>query len=433
MRPFVVKPVSSLKGKVLLSGDKSITHRAVILSALSFGKTRIKNFPANKDCAETVNSFKKLGVKIKFSNGALCVYGKGLLGLKKPASPIFINESGTTLRLLLGVLAGQNFSSVLKAGKPLSKRPMLRVVTPLRKMGAHISKEQPPFFIQPSPLKGIIYKMPVASAQVKSALLLAGLYAKGKTKIIEPIPTRDHTERMLKLFRADIKTKGGAAIIRHKELVSPGEIHIPADISSAAFLIVAALCVAGSHVVIKDVSLNPSRGGALKVLKRMGADIRIVQRPRAKCAGEPMGDIIVCASPLEGTTVEVKEAPSLIDELPVLMAAAAVARGTTVFRGVGELRVKETDRIRSMVENLKKMGARIRVRACAGRQDVIIEGPVRLKGANVKSFGDHRTAMSLVVAGLSARGSTYLDDTSCIAKSFPEFLTVLNRLKGKSA
>ena len=292
MPPFVLRPNSNpgLTGKIYLPGDKSIAHRALILSAIAPSDTRIRNFPFNKDCLATVNSLKKLGIKIKLISGKrVIVYGKGLCGLTCPKSPISIEESGTTFRLLLGILAGQKFRVKLSAGKFLSGRPMLRVIQPLRMMGAAISarkikasgkpEEYPPVTITGNYLKGITYKTPVASAQVKGAILLAGLFAQGETKVIEPLKTRGHTERMLKLFKANLKVNGKAVTVKGlKELVSPGEIYIPGDISSAAFFMVGASIISGSEVLIKNLGLNPGRAGIIKVLKRMGAKIKIRER-----------------------------------------------------------------------------------------------------------------------------------------------------------
>ncbi len=436
MRPFVARPFSRLKGEISLPGDKSIAHRSIIISAISRGLTKIENFPANKDCLSTIKAFKKLGVKITKISSTVTVNGAGLLGLKKPKGPVLAGDSGTTLRLLLGILAGQNFKTKVVAGPSLSQRPMLRVTKPLRMMGAQIKarvekrgskiEEYPPITIRGGNLKAITYEMPVASAQVKSAILLAGLYTRGATKVIEPIKTRDHTERMLKLFKADLKVRQNTIVIKgDRELVSPGVLTIPGDISSAAFFIVLAAIIPDSKVLMRNVSLNPSRTGIIKVLKRMGADITVNSSQLTVHSGEPIGDIVVRSSKLKGTTVKKEEIPSLIDELPILMVAACFAKGKTVFEGVGELRVKETDRIRSLSSNLRKMGVDIRVDST---EKVIIRGLKQLKGARVKSFGDHRTAMSMVVAGLAAIGRTYIDDISCINKSFPGFLKFLGTL-----
>jgi len=469
MGSFLVEGLSRVKGKINLAGDKSIAHRSVILSALSKGKTTIQNFPANADCISTINAFKKLGIKITGKlklgvSGTVSVFGKGLWGLNKPKSPIFVADSGTTLRLLLGVLAGCDFKVKLIGGKSLSKRPMLRVTVPLRLMGARIrsqgqcaslpegdkvsaqaspkgtmsqgkKEEYPPITIEGGNLKAITYRMPVASAQVKSAILLAGLYTDGTTKIIEPVKTRDHTERMLKLFRANIKVKGDKILIKgDRRLVSPQRIYIPGDISSASFFMVAASILPDSEILMRNVNLNPSRMGIVKVLKRMGADIKITMSPGHQATGaEPMGDILVRSSGLKATIVKKEEIPSLIDELPVLMVAACCARGKNIFEAVGELRVKETDRINSMVNNLRKMGADIQVTKSPGHQvtskeHIVVKGKAELRGARVKSYGDHRTAMSMVVAALGAGGQTIIDDVSCINKSFPGFLATLNNL-----
>jgi 3-phosphoshikimate 1-carboxyvinyltransferase len=438
MRPFLVRGSGRLKGELTLSGDKSIAHRALIISALAPGKTVITNFPANKDCLATLNTLKKFGLKIKQEDSrTVTVFGKGLYGLAKPKGSVFIGESGTTLRLLLGVLAGQNFSTKLTAAKSLCRRPMLRVNAPLRMMGARITarrksstgkEEYPPLAIRGGNLKAITYRMPVLSAQVKSAILLAGLYASGRTRVIEPVKTRDHTERMLKLFKADIKVKQNTIVIKGgPELSSPGRISIPGDISSAGFFITAAAILPGSRLLIKNVSLNPSRIGAINVLKRMRADIKL-RRTGLRSAGEPAGDIIIKSSSLKGVRVKREEIPSLIDELPVLMVAACLAKGKSVFEAVGELRVKETDRISSMQDNLARMGAHIRVEKHGRSENIVIEGSKQLKGAKVKSFSDHRTAMSLVIAGLSASGTTLIDNLDCINKSFPDFLALLKPL-----
>jgi 3-phosphoshikimate 1-carboxyvinyltransferase len=437
MRPFFVHGSSGLKGEIALPGDKSIAHRSIIVSSLSPGQTVIENFPANKDCLSTLNAFKKLGLKIEFRDSTrVCVIGRGLHGLSRAKGPISVGESGTTFRLLLGVLAGQNFETKLIAGKFLSKRPMLRVNAPLRIMGAKIisgrttnQEEYPPITVGGGQLKGITYKMPVASAQVKSAILLAGLYARGVTQVIEPIQTRDHTERMLKLFKAGIQIKPNNIVITgNRELISPGRIYIPGDMSSASFFIVGATILPDSWLLIKKVNLNPSRIGIINVLRRMGANIQLSAISYQLSAGEPMGDIVIRSSKLKGTVVKKSEVPSLIDELPVLMVAACFARGETIFEGVGELRVKETDRIKSMCENLTRMGAKISVGRDTNSESIIIEEKKRLKGAKVKSFSDHRTAMSMIIAGLAAAGKTQIDDASCISKSFPDFLKILRLL-----
>lgn len=424
-----------LKGSVSPPGDKSIAHRYIILSSLSDAVTRIANLPFNQDCLSTVKAFQKLGVRIAFNprHQIATVKGRGVEGLKKPGTPIFAGDSGTTFRLLLGVLAGQTFPVELTAGKSLSRRPMRRVTEPLRMMGAKISakrkaqtlklEEYPPITIQGGKLKPIVYRLPVASAQVKSAILLAGLYADGVTKVIEPVPTRDHTERALKAFKADIRINRNIIALRGgKDLVSPAALRVPGDISSASFFIVLASIFSCSHLIIRNISLNPSRIGIMKVLKRMGAKIKITTYDLPLTTYEPIGDLVVKTSVLNGTIVKSQEVPGLIDELPILIVAACFAKGQSVFEGVEELRVKETDRIRAMAGNLRKMGAEIEVKKTGRREDIIVYGARNLVGAKVHSCGDHRTAMSMVVAGLCAEGETIIDDVSCIDKSYPGFL-----------
>ncbi|MFH0827923.1 MAG: 3-phosphoshikimate 1-carboxyvinyltransferase [Candidatus Omnitrophota bacterium] len=456
MAIFKIHGPGRVNGRVSLPGDKSIAHRLVILSCLSENSTTINNFPFNDDCVSTARAFKSLGVELTFdsSQSRLKIKGKGLNGLKKPRMPIFVGESGTTLRLLLGVLAGQDFQVKLTCAESLSQRPMLRVTLPLRKMGAEITcrknnqgEEYLPITIQGGELFPITYKMRVASAQVKSAILLAGLYAKGLTQVIEPVKTRDHTERLLKAFGAEIKIQSGRVFVKGgKGLVSPKFISVPGDISSAAFFMVLAAITAGSRIILKNVSLNPSRMGVIRVLKRMGASIKVSSSQLPVARFEPMGDIEVRSGNLKGVIIKKEEIPSLIDELPVLMVAACCARGKSRFESVGELRVKETDRIKSMSENLKKMGADIQVTSyqlpvpssqspvpslqlpVARREDIVIRPVDSLKGADVKSFGDHRTAMSMIVAGLSAQGITTIDDIRCISKSFPGFIKVLKSI-----
>ena len=441
MKSFSIRPTSGVRGIVILPGDKSIAHRALILSAIARGSTRINNFPANLDCLCTLEALKKLGIRIskvrRFRGSfGIKVFGRGLSGLKKPLKPIFLGESGTSFRLLCGLLSGYDFRVRLEAGVFLSRRPMRRISLPLRMMGAKIiarrllPEEYPPFTVKGGILKGITYKLPVASAQVKSAIILAGLHARGVTRVIEPIRTRDHTERMLKLFQANIKTKENIVTIKGlKELVSPGIIDIPGDISSAAFFIILTAILPGSGLLIKNVSLNPLRTGVLRVLKRMRADIKIIRSfSRRNAKVEPAGDIAVKSSLLKATLVKKEEIPSLIDELPVLMVAASLARGRTIFEGVGELRVKETDRINSMLKNLKRMGAQIKIVKKKGLEHIVIDGVKELRGSRVKSFGDHRSAMSMLVAGMAARGETRIADVACIRKSFPDFIDKLTSI-----
>lgn len=436
MKPFLIKNKSILCGKINLPGDKSIAHRALILSALSCGKTILKNFPVHEDSLATLNALSDLGVAILLKGNQVLVSGKGRGSLRKPPKPISAGNSGTTLRLLLGVLAGEDFQAKITAGKYLSLRPMARVNVPLRLMGADIrakikaNQEYAPIVIRGGQLKGIVYRLPVASAQVKSAILLAGLAAEGKTQVIEGLSTRDHTERMLKAFGANIVVnKKSITLNPDKNLFTPGQIYIPGDISSAAFFMVCAAIIPGSKISLQKVSLNPGRIGIIKVLKKMKAKIKVTPFRKGTTEGfEPIGNIAVSSSKLKSTTIASSEIPSLIDELPVLMVAACFAQGKTIIKGAGELRVKETDRINSMVKNLKRMGADISVSKSGSQESIIIKGKGRLFGASLKSFGDHRTAMSMIVAALAAEGKSRIDDVACISKSFPGFLAALQAL-----
>lgn len=388
-----------------------------MLSAISKGVTRISNFSFNYDCARTKEILSRLGVKIRLKGRAIVVYGKGLWGLSRPRGTLYAGESGTTARLMLGLLAAQRFDSLLDGSSFLRKRPMERVVVPLEMMGARFSnRKRLPIKVFGSPLSGIRYRMPVASAQVKSAILLAGLYADKGTTVIEGVnKSRDHTERILRLFKG-----------RAKALKSPGNLAIPGDISSAAFFIAAAAILKGSRIVIKNVSINPTRMGFIRALKRMGARIDIKPAASGK-KWEPAGNIEVRpARRLKSTIVRKREIPFLIDELPILMVCACFAEGATVIHGVGELRVKETDRIRSMIYNLGKMGASVK----SAGDTLIIKGGAPLRAAaGLKSFADHRTAMSMVIAGIcAAGGASTIDDIKCVNKSFPGFLPVLKSL-----
>ena len=435
-KPFLIKHKFIPSGRIKLDGDKSIAHRALILSALSRGKTVLKNFPVHDDSLATINALSALGVKISRKKGVVSIKGCGRQGLLVSNQPIFVNNSGTTLRLLLGVLAGMDFRTKVVAGEYLSLRPMSRVNAPLRLMGARITavikdnEEYAPIVISGGKLKGIVYQAKIASAQVKSAILLAGLFAKGKTQIFERVSTRDHTERMLKLFGANIVVNNNNIILNpSQDLAGPAEIYIPGDISSAAFFIVLAAIIPKAKIVIERSSLNPSRMGIINVLRRMRAKIKIVVSKVDKPVNfEPRGELTISSSKLRGTVVLPREIPSLIDELPILMVAACFAKGSTIFKGVGELRVKETDRINSMAVNLRKMGADIQVNKVGGQENIVIQGQGRLCGSELKSFGDHRTAMSMVVAAFAAEGESRLDDISCVSKSFPEFLKTLKSL-----
>ncbi|MDP8260651.1 MAG: 3-phosphoshikimate 1-carboxyvinyltransferase [Candidatus Gygaella obscura] len=433
--PVLIPKLKKLRGTVTFPGDKSIAHRAIIISSIAKGRCVIEHFPFNNDCLTTLEIFKLLGVKIKVikNKEKIIVYGRGIGNLKKPQKSLYCKSSGTTIRLLAGILSAQRFNSSLTASKTLSKRPMLRITRPLRLMSADIKgklrqkEEYPPLKIKGKSLKGIYYKLPIASAQIKSAIFLAGIYASGKTTVEEVFASRDHTERMLKIFKARLTRKNRKITIHKvKELIAVKSLFIPGDISSAAFFIVASCILPGSRIKVRNLGINPTRSGIIKVLKRMGADIEIT---RKNDKVEPVADLDVCYSPLKATKIKVKEIPLLIDEVPILMVAACFAKGTTIIEGVNELRVKETDRVRSMVDNLIKMAADIKIVRKNKRQDLVIRGVRNLKSASLKSFQDHRTAMSLIIASLGLSKAARIDNLSCINKSFPEFFKILKKLK----
>lgn len=431
MKPILIKPIRGLRGTIALPGDKSISHRAVLLSALANGRTTIENFLFSDDCLITLNVLKELGVKVLVDKKRSRVVIESQGCLCAPRRPLFMGESGTSARLFTGLLAGQDFSSRLTAAASLLKRPMARVIDPLTEMDARICGRMRgrecylPLEISSSRLRGISWTQKVSSAQVKSAILLAGLFAHGETLVREPLPTRDHTERMLKLFGAPVHVGKKGIRISRSRLVTPGRLVIPGDISSAVFFIVGALLVKNSMIRLGGVGVNPTRLGAVRVLKRMGGRIRLTDQ---RGSFEPVADIDVSTSVLKSTIIRKEEIPALIDELPVLMVAASLAKGRTVIEGIGELRVKETDRIRSMCLNLTKLGVDIQVKSLKKRESVVITGVKSLKAGSLMSFLDHRTAMSMVVAGLTCKSSSKLDDVGCISKSFPGFLTALRQL-----
>ena len=431
----IIHHAPPLQGTLVVPPDKAVCHRAVLVAALATGDTEIRPWPAADDCQRTLELVQALGVSVKRSSEAVTIVGKGIEGLRAPTREVFCGESGTTFRLAAGLLAGQPFTVRLSAGASLSRRPMRRIVEPLVQMGARLEgtpssllpqEVLPPLTVQGRrPLRAIRYEMPVASAQVKSAILLAGLYADGRTTILEPQPTRDHTERMLRHFGLRLACAGPEVSVEPGTLTSPGALVLPGDVSSAAFFLVAASCIAGSRVALQGVGLNPTRIGLLDILQRMGG---CVSASTADGSWEPRGTVVVEARPLRGITLKSHEIPGVIDELPIVMAAAACARGTTHLQGVGELRVKETDRIQSMVNGLRQLGSRIHLEA----PDVIVIEGGPLRGGLVDSAGDHRTAMSLAVAGLAAEGATTVQGAECAAKSFPEFFDQLRLLAGSS-
>ena len=420
MEKTVIERKGGLKGEVTVPGDKSISHRAVIIGSLAKGKTRIIEPSRGDDNLRTLNAFRMMGIEVDEPKvDQLIINGRGLYGLTEPEDVIDAGNSGTTVRLLTGLLTGQRFFSVITGDRYLRKRPMKRVVEPLSSMGAKIWGREngnfAPLAINGTRLNPIDYVSPIASAQVKSAILLAGLYADGVTKITEPSLSRDHTERMLRFFGANLKRKDNSVSIAGGSNLEGRELEIPGDISSAAFFIVAALVIPNSEVFLKRVGVNPSRTGILEVLKKMGANIQLLNE--YETWGEPVADILVKTSRLKGTKIDGDLIPKTIDELPILSLAASVAEGDTVIKDAKELRVKETDRIKAVASELKKFGAEVEEFDDGMR----ISGKDKLMGCNCQSFGDHRIAMSLIIAGLMASGKTVVEDTSCIGTSFPEF------------
>ncbi len=426
----------ALSGEIAAPPDKSISHRAVILAALADGKSSIKNFLAAEDPLRTVEAFRQMGIEIEGVKGSrgqgvkgtadLIIHGRGLIGLNAPKGIIDCGNSGTTMRLLCGVLVGQPFSVTLTGDASLSKRPMQRIITPLTEMGAKITSQAkgcPPLNVAGGSVKPISYKSPVASAQVKSAVLLAGLYCDGITSVLEPDRSRDHTERMLGAAGVETKIENLEVSVKGRAHLNPLNMTIPGDFSSAAFFIAAGAVVPGSEILIRDVGVNPTRTGFLEILKLMGARIEI--RNEHEASGEPVADLQVRYAPLTGIAIGGDLILRAIDEFPILCAAASLASGTTKITGARELRVKESDRIKSMAEGLKKMGAGVEEL----EDGIIIHGRDRLLPAALQSYGDHRVAMSMAVAGLMSQGETIIEDSDCINTSFPGFMEMLNRLQ----
>ncbi len=421
-----VKPLEAgIRGVYIPPGDKSISHRAVMIASLAKGISRITNFLTADDCLNTVQAMQALGVSIQTGKNDIVVRGAGLSGLKAPEKEIYCGNSGTTMRLLSGILAGQPFETTLTGDESLSRRPMKRVTEPLREMGAEISGPDhgnfPPVKIKGGKLKGIYFDNKLSSAQVKSALMFAGLYAEGETVIHEDVLSRDHTERLFELFKADFEKDDKNVIVRPTKKLAGLDFRVPSDPSSAAFFIVAAIHSEDSFLTIKDVCLNPTRTGFLEVLKRMGAKIEVKV---GESDYEPIGDLKCFTSFLRGTTISGKMIPRVIDELPILMVAAAMASGETVIRGAQELRVKETDRIKAMSDNLKALG----VQVTEHEDGCTIHGKAFIRGGKAKSYGDHRTAMSMAIAGLLSQEGVEIEDIDCVSTSYPGFFEDLAAL-----
>jgi 3-phosphoshikimate 1-carboxyvinyltransferase len=416
---FLVAPGGSVDGEIRVPGDKSISHRSVMLGALADGETLVKGFLQGEDALATVAAFRALGVSIEGPRrGELTIRGAGVDGLREATGALDMGNSGTSMRLLAGILAGQSFASELTGDASLLRRPMQRIITPLARMGAMIEAAEggrPPLRIAPSAgLRGIHYDLPMASAQVKSAVLLAGLFAEGSTSVTEPAPTRDHTERMLRGFGYPVTEKDGVIGLAGGGRLQGTEIDVPADISSAAFFLVAASIAPGSELLLTHVGINPTRTGVLRILELMGGDIAV--RNKRTVGGEPVADILVRHAPLRGIDIPRELVPLAIDEFPALFVAAACAEGTTTLRGAEELRVKESDRIASMAEGLTTLGVRNEVLD----DGIVIEGG-RLGGGTIRTFHDHRIAMAFAVAGLRAEGEVRILDCEHVATSFPGF------------
>ncbi|MDR3091136.1 MAG: 3-phosphoshikimate 1-carboxyvinyltransferase [Clostridiales bacterium] len=414
---ITVSPKKNLRFETDIPADKSISHRAVMLGAIAKGDTRIKNFLTGEDCVSTVNCLRAMGVSAELNGAEATVRGRGLRGLRAPSAPLDAGNSGTAMRLILGILAGQGFTSRVIGDESLSRRPMNRVITPLSQMGAQIeaSRGRAPLTVTGGPLRGIDYDMPIASAQVKSAILLASLYAEGPTVVRESPESRNHTEIMLKLFGADVSSENGIITSRPVPELRAADITVPGDISSAAFFIVLGLCSENSEITIRNVGVNPTRAGLLDALRAMGADITLSNR---RGEGEPTADITARSSRLRGAIIRGSLIPRMIDEIPVFAVCAALAEGRTVIRDAEELKVKESDRVRTTAEMLRAFGAN----AEETGDGLIIEGGEHLRGGRVDSKGDHRIAMSAAVAGVCARsGDTVIEGAECAGISFPGF------------
>lgn len=414
-----------IRGEVSIPGDKSISHRAVMFGALSQGITEVTGFLQGADCLSTISCFNRLGIEIENTLSKILIHGKGLHGLTAPTEVLDVGNSGTTTRLISGILAAQPFETTLDGDASIRKRPMKRIMTPLQMMGADIKSQLDngcaPLIIRGQALHGIHYNSPVASAQVKSSVLLAGLYAEGVTSVTEPVLSRNHSEIMLQYFGAKVSSEGTTATIWPEPDLAGQKVNVPGDISSAAYFIAAGLLVPDSELLIKNVGINPTRDGILKVALAMGADITLLNENRD---GEPTADLLVRSSSLHGTTVEGDLIPTLIDEIPIICVMAACAEGTTVIKDAAELKVKESDRIAVMVSQLSAMGVDI-----VGTDDgMIIHGGKPLHGATIQTFMDHRIAMSFAIASLIAEGTTTILDQEVVNISYPGFYEDLDRI-----
>ncbi len=416
----------SLTGEITVPGDKSISHRSVMFGAIAEGDTTVTGFLLGDDCLNTVSCFRQMGIEIEQTGEKLIIHGKGLNGLKEPKEVLDVGNSGTTIRLLMGILAGCDFHSTVIGDESIGKRPMTRVTKPLSEMGARIEGRQngefTPLSIRGGQIKGITYHPPVASAQIKSSILLAGLQAEGKTTVIEPEKSRDHTERMIRQFGGVVEEDGLAVSVQGGQTLTGTTIHVPGDISSAAFFLVAGAIVPNSSITLKNVGLNPTRSGIIDVLQEMGADMTIVKSDKNDT--EPVGDITIKTSKLKGITIGGELIPRLIDEIPVIALLASQAEGETVIRDAQELKVKETNRIDTVVNELTKLGVAIK----ATEDGMIIQGNNMLTGGTVSSYGDHRIGMMLAIAALICEKEVFLEGKEAISISYPQFFNDLNQL-----
>ncbi|MBQ7797388.1 MAG: 3-phosphoshikimate 1-carboxyvinyltransferase [Lachnospiraceae bacterium] len=418
--------VSHLRGEVTVPGDKSISHRSVMFGSIAKGTTEIHNFLEGADCLSTISCFQKMGVEIENKNGIVTVHGNGLRGLKAPDIVLDCGNSGTTTRLISGILAPQNFDVTLTGDESIQKRPMRRIIEPLSMMGADIKSingnDCAPLRICGKPLAGIHYHSKVASAQVKSSILLAGLYAHGETTVTEPKLSRNHTELMLKFFGADVRANGTTVTVRPARELFGNKIHVPGDISSSVYFVAAGLIIPNSEILIKNVGINPTRDGLIRVCKAMGADLTLLNENYDY--SEPTADLLVRTSSLKGTVIEGDIIPTMIDELPTVALMACFAEGTTIIRDAAELKVKESNRIAIMVQNLKAMGADVE----ETEDGMIIHGGKPLHGAVIDTKKDHRIAMTFAVAAMAAEGETEILDADCVNISYPAFYRDLENL-----
>jgi 3-phosphoshikimate 1-carboxyvinyltransferase len=420
-----ISHVSSLSGALTLPGDKSISHRYAMLAAIAEGETRIANYSTGADCHSTLGCLRTLGIPIEVDGATVAIRGSGLYGLQPPTADLDAGNSGSTIRMLSGILAAQPFRSRIFGDESLSRRPMERILRPLTRMGARITAREnkyPPLEIEGAPLQPIDYELPVASAQVKTCVLFAGLYADGETIVREPVRSRDHTEVALREFGADISVERGVIRLNGRPRLTGRELYVPSDLSSAAFFIVAALLLPGSRLVIRGVGLNPTRSALLDLLISMGARIRILDLEQV--AGEPVGEILIEHAPLQGGVIEDGAAAAVIDEIPVLAVLGAASEQGLVVRDAAELRVKETDRIATVAENLRRMGVAIEETP----DGMVIPGKQRFRAATLDSFGDHRIAMAFSIAALRADGECVIERAEAASVSYPEFYQTLRQL-----